>query len=206
MTDDDVAEALSALSRGGIVAAATETFFGFLADPRIQGALDRLFELKGRAATHGVTLLLPDRAGWSSLVTEVPEIAARLADRFWPGPLTIALPARPELDRRVTVDDTVATRLAGPSDAARIAAAFGAPLTATSANRTGEPPGRTSDEVGFRFGPELASARLTIVPGRAPGGQASTLVTVAEGRVHVVRSGAVRESDLSSVVPTSAFR
>src|SRR5882672_5459458 len=137
MTDDDLDRALSALSRGGIVAAATETFFGLLADPRIEHALDLLFDLKGRAATHGVTLLLPDRAAWSSLVTDVPDLAAHLADRFWPGPLTIALPARHELDRRVTVDATVAVRLAGPSDAARIATAFGAPLTATSANRTG---------------------------------------------------------------------
>ena len=206
MTDDDLERALSALSRGAIVAAATETFFGLLADPRNEQALDRLFDLKGRAATHGVTLLLPDRAAWSTLVTAVPEMAVRLADSFWPGPLTIALPARRELDRRVTVDDTVAVRLAGPSDAARIAAAFGAPLTATSANRTGEPPGATSDEVGSRFGDAIANSALTLVSGRAPGGQASTLVAVVEGRVRVVRSGAVRESDLSGVLPTSAFR
>src|SRR5712691_7684765 len=107
MTDDELERALSVLSLGGVVAAATETFYGLLADPRLEGALDRLFALKGRAATHGVALLLPDRAAWSPLVSSVPELAARLADRFWPGPLTIALPARRELDRRVTVDDTV---------------------------------------------------------------------------------------------------
>jgi L-threonylcarbamoyladenylate synthase len=206
MTDQELELALSALSRGGVVAAATETFFGLLADPRLSGALDRIFELKGRAVPKGIALLLPDRAAWPSLVTDVPDVASRLASRFWPGPLTIGLPARPELDPRITVDGTVAARWPGPSDAARIAAAFGAPLTATSANRSGQPPAATTEEVRSAFAAAIADDQLVLVPGRAPGGQASTLVTVSEDRVHIVRSGALRESDLATVVPASAFR
>jgi L-threonylcarbamoyladenylate synthase len=206
MTDQELELALSALSRGGVVAAATETLFGLLADPRRSGALDRIFELKGRAAPKGVALLLPNRAAWALLVTDVPEVAARLANRFWPGPLTIALPARPELDARITVDGTVAARWPGPSDAARIAAAFGSPLTATSANLSGQSPAATTEDVRSEFASAIAEGQLVLVPGRAPGGQASTLVTVFGDHVHVVRSGAVGQSDLESVVPASAFR
>lgn len=227
MSDDELALALSALAKGAVVAAATETFFGLLVDPRRPEALDALFALKGRHAEKGVALLVPGKAYWRELVTEMPELAEALADRFWPGPLTIALPARSDLDPRLTVSGTVAARSPGPSDAARIVSAFDAPLTATSANRAGAPPCVTSAEVKAAF-PE-ALATLTVVSGVAPGGEPSTLVAVTrEGgpkaapneatgpqaapsnvtpwRLDIVRAGRVRESDLLPFVRSSALR
>jgi L-threonylcarbamoyladenylate synthase len=206
MTDEQLRFALSALSRGGVVAAATETFFGLLADPRLPGALDKLFALKGRAALKGVALLLPGKEAWRALVAEIPPLAERLADRFWPGPLSIALEARPELDRRLTVDGTVAVRWPGPSDAARITEAFGAPLTATSANVTGAPACASAEEVKKAFSAALGRGELAVVPGRASGGEPSTLVAVTPHGVRIVRSGRIRESDLSRLVPASARR
>jgi len=204
MTDEELAVALSILERGGIVAAATETLFGLLADARRAAALDRLFAIKGRDAAKGVALLLPDRSAWTSLVVEVPIVAERLADRFWPGPLTIALAARPDLDRRLTVDETVGARWPGGSDAARIATAFGAPLTATSANLAGEPAGATDGEVQRAFARQ--GAALFVVPGRAPGGAPSTVVAIAGDTARVVRRGAIPESDIAVVIATSASR
>jgi L-threonylcarbamoyladenylate synthase len=212
MTDDEVAHAVAALKSGGIVAAATETFYGLLADARLAGALDALFDLKGRDAGKGVALLLPNEASWRTLVDEVSPIAERLAARFWPGPLTIALAARSGLDPRLVVDGTVAVRWPGPSDAARIVSAFGSPVTATSANRAGEPPCVTSDDVKAAFSRELAAGAgrelgaLTVVEGRAEGGEPSTIVAFGDGRVRIVRSGRVKESDLASVVPASFLR
>jgi L-threonylcarbamoyladenylate synthase len=206
MTDDELSLALSALSRGAAVAVATETFFGLLVDPSRPGALDALFALKGRDAEKGVALLVPGKTAWRSLVDEVPALAETLADHFWPGPLTIALPARPDLDPRLTVDGTVGVRRPGPSDAARIVEAFGAPLTATSANRTGAPPCSTGDEVKAAFPEALAAGTLALVPGVAPGGEPSTLVVVTDGRIRVARSGRVAESDLLSLVRTSPLR
>src|SRR4051794_23925147 len=113
MTDDELSVALDALASGAVVAAATETYFGLLTDPRQPRALDALFQWKGRQADKGVALLVPDAVGWRELVAEIPELAETLADRFWPGPLTIALPARPDLDPRLTVDATVGVRRAG---------------------------------------------------------------------------------------------
>jgi len=206
MTDDELAVALDALARGAPVAAATETFFGLLVDPTKPRALDALFALKGRDAEKGVALLVPGKAAWRSLVDEIPELAETLADHFWPGPLTIALAARPDLDPRLTVGGTVAARSPGPSDAARIVAAFGAPLTATSANRAGAPAAVTGDEVAAAFPDELAAGALVLVPGVAPGGEPSTLVAVTGGRIDIVRSGRIRESDLLPLVPSSPLR
>jgi L-threonylcarbamoyladenylate synthase len=231
MTDDELSFALAALTRGAAVAAATETFFGLLVDPTKPGALDALFALKGRQAEKGVALLVPAKAAWRTLVVEIPELAEKLADHFWPGPLTIALAARAELDPRLTVAGTVAARCPGPSDAARIVAAFGAPLTATSANRAGAPACVTGDEVKAAFPEALGAETLVVVPGIAPGGEPSTLVAVTRTgpqaapskttraggpqaapskttawRIDIVRSGPVRQSDLLSLVGSSALR
>ena len=198
MTDDELALALSTLSRGGVVAAATETFFGLLADAREPRALGALFGLKRRSPEKGVALLIPDRAAWCALVTEVPPLAELLADHFWPGPLTVALPASAELDRRLTVDGTVGVRWAGASDAADIAAAFGSPLTATSGNVAGTPPSVTSEDVRSAFAEPVARGELWVVSGSAPGGETSTLV--------VLRPGRIRESDLVRALPASVLR
>jgi L-threonylcarbamoyladenylate synthase len=204
MTDDELGLAVATLRDGGIVAAATETFYGLLADARLAGTLDTLFRLKGRDAAKGVALLLPNEAAWRPLVADVPPVAERLAARFWPGPLTIALRARADLDPRLVVDGSIAVRWPGPSDAARIASAFGSPVTATSANRAGEPPCVTSEEVKAAF--SQAPSSWCVIEGRAEGGEPSTIVAADENRVRIVRSGRIRESDLASVVPASFLR
>jgi len=205
MTDDELKRALDVLGAGGVVAAATETFFGLLADARRASAIDLVFSLKGREASKGVALLLPSRDAWSALAVSIPPLAVRLADRFWPGPLTMALPARPGLDTRLTEAGTVAVRWGGPSDASRLAAAFGAPLTATSANLAGKPPAQTADEVRVTFADAVARRNLLILSGHAPGGAPSTLVRIDEVRVWVLRRGQIGESQLAGVVPDAAL-
>jgi L-threonylcarbamoyladenylate synthase len=202
---DEIDRALRVLSDGGVVAAATETFFGLLADARRPTAIDRVLALKGRDANKGVALLLPERKAWAPLVTEIPPLAARLADAFWPGPLTIALPAEPGLDARLQLDGTIAVRWPGPSDAGRLTAAFGAPLTATSANIAGHPAAETEIHVEAAFPEAIARGELCVVSGRAPGGAPSTLVLLEGGRVKVLRQGQIRESDLAGVVPRVAL-
>jgi L-threonylcarbamoyladenylate synthase len=187
------------------VAAATETFFGLLADARRSSAIDRVFSMKGRDASKGVALLLPDRAAWTSLVTEIPPLAAQLADAFWPGPLTIALSVRDGIDARLQWDGTIAVRWPGPSDASRLTAAYGAPLTATSANIAGESPAEQAADVEAAFPAAMARGELCVVSGRAPGGAPSTLVRVEGGRVQVLRRGQIRESELAGVVPRAAL-
>ena len=97
-------EALQALGRGRVVSAATESFFGLLADAARPDAIDRLLALKPRGADKGMPLLLPSRAAWVSLVSGLPPLAQCLADALWPGPLSIALPAASDVDERLTLD------------------------------------------------------------------------------------------------------
>ena len=190
-------DALAALERGWVVAAATETLFGLLADATRGDALDRLRALKPRSADKGWPVLLPTRSTWRSLVDGLPPLAERLADAFWPGPLTIALPAAPRVDARLTLDGRIAVRLPGPSPAADLARAFGRPLTATSANLPGLPSAVTSSDVRRVFG-RIPAQELSILDGRAPGGAPSTVVVVERASFLVVRSGRIGPAELAA--------
>jgi L-threonylcarbamoyladenylate synthase len=200
VTADELDAAVARLRAGGVVAAATETWFGLLADARDGAAIERVFRIKGRGAEKGVAVLLPHRQAWDALVEDVPEAARRLADRFWPGPLTIALPARPGLDPRLLVDGAIGARWGAASDATEIASAFGAPLTATSANPSGAPPLATSDDVTTAFAAAQAKGELLVVRGRAPGGAPSTVIVVREGHAVVVREGATPRSAIEAAL------
>jgi L-threonylcarbamoyladenylate synthase len=199
MTPGEIDRAVAWLGQGRVVAVATETFFGLLADARRPDAVGRVFEMKLRDENKAVALLLPDRAAWSPLVQEIPPIADLLADRFWPGPLTIALAGRPGLDRRLLVGDTVAVRLAGPSDAGEIARAFGSPLTATSANRAGGAPCVVSADVERSFAEAIMLGALSVIRGQAPGGAPSTLVAVEDGAIRILRAGQIPEDEIRQV-------
>jgi L-threonylcarbamoyladenylate synthase len=186
-----VNEFVRALERGLVVAVATESSFGLFADATRSEALDTLLRVKPRGAEKGIPVVLPDANAWSLLVPEVPDVALALAGACWPGALSIALPARPTVDRRLTLDGSVAVRVAGESPAAVLARAFGRPLTATSANLPGEPPAMTADEVLAALGPAVEASLLQIVPGTSPGGLPSTLLSIEGARVRAVRSGRV---------------
>jgi L-threonylcarbamoyladenylate synthase len=191
------------LRDGGVVAVATESFFGLLADPFLPRALDLLFEIKGRSAEHGVALMAPSVEVWRSLISCPSPLAECFARHFWPGPLTLVCPCVPGLDPRVTSASTVGVRVPGPCPASRLLDFFGASLTATSANLAGEPPCKSSVEVHAVFGSAVAAGKLRVIEGAAPGGQVSTLVRVpADGGAagySIVRTGAIGRAELDEV-------
>ncbi|MCC6900074.1 MAG: L-threonylcarbamoyladenylate synthase [Polyangiaceae bacterium] len=182
--------ALDVLAAGGVVAAATETLFGLLADARSSEAVARVAALKPRD-DKAFPLILSSRESWSAFAPDVPEVAAALATAFWPGPLTIAVPARPGLDPRLVSAGTVAVRLPAPSPAARLAARFGGALTATSANPSGLPPSADPATVRGYFADAIAAGALFVLDEPAPGGPPSTVVVVTGSKVEIVREGAI---------------
>jgi len=192
-------EALAVLDDGGVVAAATESFFGLLVHVSRVDAVDRLFELKPRGANKGVPILLPGRTAWRGLVEELPPLAERLAESFWPGPLSIAVPAASDVDRRLTLDGTVAVRLPGASPAEELARLVGQPLTATSANLPGAAPPTSAREVRDAFGGAITDGRLYVLEGSCPGGRASTAVVVRDSHVRLARAGAIAARDIQRV-------
>lgn len=175
------------LQQGGIVACPTETWLGLLADASNERAIERVALLKGRPPDMPIALLLPDREAVREVALGPPAGALRLMQAHWPGPLTILLQAKPGLSPRLVRDGKVGVRLPGASPAADLTRAFGHPLTATSANRSGEPPLRSGSELPE----ELARGVDAIVPGMSPGGSASTLIDATVTPMKILRPGAV---------------
>lgn len=188
-------DALAWLARGGVVAAPTETFFGLIADATRAEAVTSVCALKPRPA-KGIPLILPSRDAWRSLVVEVPPLANRLADAFWPGALTIVLPARGSVDARLTLDGCIAARWPGASLAGDLARALDRPLTATSANAPGSPPAVEARAVRDQFADAIEIGELLVVDGRCPGGLPSTVVLVTGESFSVVRAGRITERAL----------
>jgi L-threonylcarbamoyladenylate synthase len=202
VTAESLASAVDHLRAGGVVAVATETFFGLCADARKASAIESVFELKGREGAKASAVIIPNAPSayeqWSLLVRDIPPLARRLADRFWPGPLTIALPAREEIHPLLRYRGTIAVRVPAASPALDLARAFGGPLTATSANLAGSPSALTDDDVRGYF---EGRGGLMILGGRAPGGMPSTVVEIGattSDSWRVLRAGAVPASVIES--------
>lgn len=183
-----VQAAAAALRRGGIVAYPTETFYGLGALARDARAVDRLARAKGRPDGKPLPLVAPDLAAVEEVAVLGPA-ARRLAQRFWPGPLTLVLPARPGLAPAVTAGTRTAGIRVPASEVARaLARAAGGALVSTSANPAGLPPPARAEDLdpGLR---ERLDAVLDAGP--APGGLPSTVVAIDGERVRLVRAGAV---------------
>ena len=181
----DLAEYVSLLRRGNVLACATETLVGLLADARSEAAVQRVVAIKQRGADP-IALIAPDLAS-VELIAELNESARDFAARHWPGPLTLVVRARPGLPAPLLRDGTVGVRVPGSSPARDIVRAFAAPLTATSCNPSGLPAARTIDEAQAYFGSSVAG----YVPGDSPGGPPSTIVDVTGAEPRVLRQGAI---------------
>jgi L-threonylcarbamoyladenylate synthase len=137
-------------------------------------------------------------------VAQLSPLAHALAAAFWPGPLTLVLPAAANLDSRLVSGEGVGVRLGGPSDAARIAERYGRPLTATSANPPGQPATGLASVVSAAFAEAISRGQLLVIAGESPAGSASTVVTVSAGEARVLRLGAVSAEDIQRVARTSS--
>lgn len=204
--DADIDAAAVLLAAGGIVAYPTETVYGLAVDATNPAAIAALVALKGREAGRGISVLVGSLAMATPLLAEPPcEDARRLAGRFWPGPLTIVLPA----------SDRVEAALLGPSGgvglrcsrdpwAAALVTRFAAPLTSTSANPTGEEAARSAAEVRavFRAAHEAAGPGLVVLDGGPRlANEVSTVVEFSKGRASVRRRGAIRTEAIAAIVP-----
>lgn len=185
---DAIARAADIVRSGGVVAYATDTLYGLAVDPRSDAAVERLFVVKGRDERVAIPLIAASLEQ-AEAVGVVGDTETRLAKAFWPGPLTIVVPARPGLSARALAGgDTVAVRVPAHDVARTLAAAFGHAMTSTSANRSGQAPPTAAPEID----PGLASDLDAIIDsGPAPGGPPSTIVKVVGARVELIRAGAI---------------
>jgi L-threonylcarbamoyladenylate synthase len=182
----DVGAGLAALQRGEVVGFPTETFYGLAVDAFSPAALERLRALKGRGAEKAISVLV-DAATLELVVAEISPRARALMAAHWPGPLTLALPARPGLPEALVMEGCIAVRHSPHPIAQALVAGLGRPLTATSANPAGAPPPTTAAGVRGYFGDRI----VVVDGGDTPGGQPSTLARVRGDVVEVLRAGAI---------------
>ncbi|MCX6552980.1 MAG: L-threonylcarbamoyladenylate synthase [Acidobacteria bacterium] len=184
-----IERAVEVLRRGGVVAYPTDTLYGLAVDPGNPRSVAQLYRIKGRQVDRAIPLIAASREQIEACGGALPPLARTLADRFWPGPLTLVVPAWPALCEDVHGGSgTVAVRVPAHSLARALAAGFGAPITSTSANRSGQPPATTADEVRLALAVHLD---VLLDAGATPGGPPSTIVSVTGAEPRLVRAGAV---------------
>jgi L-threonylcarbamoyladenylate synthase len=189
----DVEEGTEILRKGGVVAYPTETVYGLGADGTSHTAVERLLALKGRDRERGLSVLVSGGADLERWAVDCPPVARRLADRFWPGPLTIVVPAAAKELGDVATERGVGFRCSPQPTAAALAKRLGRPVVSTSCNPTGEKACLNAEEVERRFG-----AELPVVGGEPAGGlPPSTVVAVSiDGTLELLREGATPFGDV----------
>lgn len=190
--------AIRVLAAGGVVACPTETFYALAADALQEKALQRLLAIKARPVEKGFLVLVADR----DMVAEVAEVITPLADQFmaqfWPGPLTLILPARPGLPLPLTGGTgTIGVRQSGHPLARRLGEIYGRPLTGTSANFSGKEPLIDAGQVEQELGEVID---LILTDGPCAGGLPSTILNVVQKPPRLVRAGAIGVSALEKRV------
>lgn len=197
-TQAEIDEAVTALRDGELVAFPTETVYGLGANAQNPAAVQRIFDVKGRPATHPVIVHLDSPKYLHRWVREVPEAAQALGARFWPGPLTLVLPRSANVHDIVTGgQDTVAVRVPAHPMAQQLLTAFGGGIAAPSANRFGRVSPTRAEHVRDEFGD---SVRVVLDGGESQVGLESTIVAIGPSGVRLLRPGAVTLAQLQQVV------
>jgi L-threonylcarbamoyladenylate synthase len=193
------AGAVRALSEGRLVILPTETVYGLAADAGNAVAVAAIFEAKGRPRFNPLIAHVAD-AVEAEAIAVFDDRARALAEAFWPGPLTIVAPVR---DRDRVCDlaraglDSVAVRVPGHARARAVIAAFGRPVVAPSANRSGRPSPTTFADAVEETG---AFAAAAIDGGNCAVGVESTVISVLDGRLSLLRPGSVTREEIEAIV------
>ncbi len=193
-----LAAAAQAIKAGRLVAFPTETVYGLGANALDPAAVLGIFAAKERPADNPLIVHIPDLAAVRPLVAAIPDVLAGLAERFWPGPLTVVLPKSARVPACVTADlDTVALRVPDHPVALALLAQAGLPIAAPSANRSGRPSPTRAEHVWA----DLAGKVTVILDGGPAGiGVESTVLDLTAAVPTVLRPGGVAVEQLAAVL------
>jgi L-threonylcarbamoyladenylate synthase len=184
-----IERAAAVIRAGGLVALPTDTLYGLAVDPFNADAVARVFAAKGRGSDQPLPLIAADEAQIEDQLGRLPPLAAALAGRFWPGPLTLLMAAPRTLAAAVTGGTgRVGVRVPAHDVARALCRASGSVLTATSANVSGEAATDDPDAVARSLAEHVD---LLVDAGRSAGGQPSTIVDVTGSELRLVRAGAI---------------
>ncbi len=184
------------ISRGGVIAYPTDTFYGLGVDPKNPIAVTRLSEIKGRTRDQPILLLIAKAEDVKKWTAEINPASEQLMEKFWPGPLTLVFKARKEVLRELTAGTgTIGLRVPGNEFTRSLLDFLGIALTGTSANVSGGSSPQTAEDAATSLGDTVD---LILDGGRTSGGRPSTVVDVSTGKPSVLREGVLLLKDLPS--------
>ncbi len=190
--------AAGAIKNGELVAFPTDTFFALGADGLDPGAVEDIYHAKGRNPGTPVPLLVSDIEMIEELVTELPTVLGDLAAKFWPGALTIVVPASEKVPEIVTAGTgTVGLRIPNHDIARELIRLSDTPLTGTSCNLTGRPPIKDAITVEQVFIDQIAAC---IDAPCGDSSEPSTVVSYSDGQLTVLRLGAISADSIRNTV------
>ncbi len=200
---ENIKKAADLLRSGGVVAFPTETVYGLGADAFNSKAVCRVFEIKKRPSFDPLIVHVSDKKAAEKLWKEVPLIAQKLMDTFWPGPLTLVLPKTDLIPDVVTSGlDTVAVRMPKHPVALQLIEALGHPIAAPSANLFGYTSPTTAAHVREDLG---VSVDAVLDGGHCEVGVESTVVKIEKDHLILLRPGGISKEQLESIAPVKLF-
>jgi L-threonylcarbamoyladenylate synthase len=189
-----IGQAAEIIRRGELVVFPTHGLYGLGGDPFNPAAVQRIFDLKGRAPDRPLLVLIADMKDLSRVALAPSAVALDLMARFWPGKVTFVLPARKELPAALTGGHgKIGVRLVGHPVAASLVRALAAPLTGTSANISGTGGCATIQQIDIKL---IQGVQMVLDAGRLAGGRGSTVVDVTGKRPQILREGAVAAQEI----------
>jgi len=195
--------AVDALRDGELVAFPTETVYGLGANASNPAAVRKVFELKGRPTSHPVIVHIDQQKYLKRWVREVTPVAEKLAEAFWPGPLTMVLPRAEGVHDLITGgQDSIAIRIPAHPMARQLLDAFGGGIAAPSANRYGRLTATRAEHVQDEFGDAV---KIILDGGECQLGLESTIVSCLDDQVRLLRPGAITLSQLRAIAGTVAI-
>ncbi len=195
---EQVEKGVSILKKGGVIVFPTDTVYGLGAGIVIDSAVERVYRIKGRPRNMALPLLLADLDQLEDIAVSIPASARLLAEKFWPGPLTLVLLKSDTVSDIVSGGNkTVAVRVPAHPVPAALAQEVGTPIIGTSANLSGQPSALTAEEVRAQIGDKVD----LIIEGKCPGGRESTVVDLTGETPVILRPGAISREELGQICP-----
>lgn len=189
-------QAIALLKRGDVIVFPTETVYGLGADALNPAAVEKVFQLKGRNPDTPIPVVVADRAMLKGLVDKLPPIAEKLIEQFWPGPLTLVLQAVPGTPKQLlNRTGGVGVRISSQPIATELARELGRPLTATSANPSGQEAASTIEQAQKYFAREI---EIFLDRGKLPSKIGSSVVEVIDGGIKIIRAGEISVEQLAA--------
>ncbi|MDE0042013.1 MAG: L-threonylcarbamoyladenylate synthase [Candidatus Poribacteria bacterium] len=186
-------QAVQLLRDGGVVAFPTDTVYGVGVDPLQPEAVRKLYRIKGRPDNKPIAILVGSIEDVERVAQTPSGNFSRLAERFWPGGLTLIVEAR-DLPPEITAGgSTVGVRMPNHPLTLELLRGFGGPIATTSANRSGEPPATSAEEVGAQLGD---CVNLIVDGGDTITKVASTVLNLSMSPPQILRQGAISEESL----------